>query len=106
MYTCLLCFPVALPAACLWLSSSAVWEGAAWVCMSPARHGTTGRLRGTPGPCAGRWGSDRAALLPARRWAGYASFATTLALMVVGTVVSRTGELPPVKGLELLAFWD
>jgi hypothetical protein len=38
------------------------------------------------------------------RWAGYISFATTLALMVVGTVVSRTGDLPPIKGLDLFAF--
>ena len=38
------------------------------------------------------------------RWAGYVSFATTLALMVVGTVVSRTGELPAIKGLDILAF--
>jgi hypothetical protein len=39
-----------------------------------------------------------------RRWAGYASFAATLCLMAAGTVVSRTGELPLPKGLELLAF--
>ena len=38
------------------------------------------------------------------RWAGYASFATTLALMVVGTVVTRTGVLPPIKGLDIFAF--
>ena len=38
------------------------------------------------------------------RWAGYVSFATTLALMVVGTVVARTGDLPAFKGLDLMAF--
>jgi hypothetical protein len=41
---------------------------------------------------------------PLQRWAGYASFAMTLGLMVVGTVVARTGELPPPKGLELFIF--
>lgn len=39
-----------------------------------------------------------------RRWAGYASFAATLGLIAAGTVVSRTGDLPMPKGLELLAF--
>ena len=52
-----------------------------------------------------KWATN-VSLLVICRWAGYVSFATTLALMVVGTVVSRTGELPPIKGLELLAFWD
>ena len=39
-----------------------------------------------------------------RRWAGYVSFAATLGLMVAGTVVARTGELPDPKGIELLGF--
>ena len=39
-----------------------------------------------------------------RRWAGYISFATTLALLTAGTVVMRTGELPSPKALELLVF--
>ncbi|BDA46348.1 probable RHOMBOID-like protein 10, chloroplastic [Coccomyxa sp. Obi] len=39
-----------------------------------------------------------------RRWAGYISFATTLALVTAGTVVMRTGELPAPKALELLVF--
>lgn len=39
-----------------------------------------------------------------RRWAAYASFAATLSLLAAGTVVSRTGELPMPKGLDLLSF--
>ncbi|CAK0750465.1 hypothetical protein CVIRNUC_001993 [Coccomyxa viridis] len=45
--------------------------------------------------------SHRGAL---RRWAAYASFAATLLLVAAGTVVTRTGELPLPKGLDLLAF--
>lgn len=41
---------------------------------------------------------------PLQRWAGYASFAATLGLLAVGTVVMRTGELPAPKGIELLVF--
>lgn len=39
-----------------------------------------------------------------RRWAGYVSFAMTLALLTAGTVVMRTGELPAPKGIDLLVF--
>ena len=39
-----------------------------------------------------------------RRWAAYASFAATLLLVAAGTVVTRTGELPIPKGLDLLAL--
>jgi len=39
-----------------------------------------------------------------RRWAAYTSFAATLCLLAAGTVVSRTGQLPAPKGLDLLAF--
>ncbi len=39
-----------------------------------------------------------------RRWAAYASFAATLCLLAAGTVVTRTGQLPMPKGLDLLSF--
>ena len=39
-----------------------------------------------------------------RRWGAYTSFAATLCLLAAGTVVSRTGQLPVPKGLDLLAF--
>ena len=45
--------------------------------------------------------SHRGAL---RRWAAYASFAATLCLLAAGTIVTRTGQLPMPKGLDLLAF--
>lgn len=55
-----------------------------------------------PDPIPSR--ADPAVLEELRRWAGYAAFAASLALVTAGAVVARTGQLPIPKGPALEGF--
>ncbi|KAK9845397.1 hypothetical protein WJX81_005552 [Elliptochloris bilobata] len=91
-----------------WGLSPSVPAGSAALPPGAQRASEAGEAGGNPAlrpaPLAAPDPARPPVLEELRRWAGYAAFAASLALVVAGAVVARTGQLPLPKGPDLAGF--